>query len=73
MGDAIKIDGHEARVAFDPEIGMFRGEFLNLRGGADFYASTEDGLEQEGRISLQVYFDLCSEYGLDGMSGGRKA
>ena len=32
------IDGYRAIIAFDPDIQMFRGEFLGLNGGADFYA-----------------------------------
>ena len=43
MNNTLKIDGHVAVIAFDPEIEMFRGEFVGLNGGADFYAySMED-------------------------------
>jgi hypothetical protein len=34
----MKIQGYQAVISFDPDIGMFCGEFLGLNGGADFYA-----------------------------------
>ena len=33
------IDGQKAVIACDPEIEMFRGEFIGLSGGADFHAA----------------------------------
>ena len=30
-------DGYKAVIAYDPEIEMFRGEFVGLNGAADFY------------------------------------
>ncbi len=57
------IDGHRAVVSYDPDIDMFRGEFLGLAGGADFYASTTAKLRKEGRASLKVYLDMCREKG----------
>lgn len=61
MKNVIEIGEHKAVVAFDPEIGLFRGEFLGLNGGADFYADSVEGLEIEGRKSLEVFLDLCRE------------
>jgi len=61
MKNVIEIDGHKAVVVFDPEIGLFRGDFLGLNGGADFYADSVAGLEAEGRKSLKVFLDLCRE------------
>jgi predicted HicB family RNase H-like nuclease len=65
MKNAIEIDGHKAIVAFDPEIKLFRGEFLGLKGGADFYATTVDDLYHEGQISLKVFLDGCREHGIE--------
>lgn len=59
------IDGHNAVITYDPDLDMFRGEFLGLSGGADFYASNTEGLRTEGRTSLQVYLDVCKESGRD--------
>jgi len=33
------IGGYQAVIAFDPDMQMFRGEFVGLNGGADFYAA----------------------------------
>ena len=64
MKNVIEIDSHKAVVSFDPEIGMFRGEFLGLSGGADFYARSVEALKKEGRKSLEVYLALCKEKGV---------
>jgi predicted HicB family RNase H-like nuclease len=64
MKNVIEIDGHKAVVSLDPEIEMFRGEFLGLAGGADFYAESVDALFAEGRNSLQVFLDMCREKGI---------
>jgi predicted HicB family RNase H-like nuclease len=44
---------------------MFRGEFVGLNGGADFYAKDIDGLRKEGEISLKVFLDMCREDGVE--------
>jgi len=59
------IKGYQAVIAFDPEIQMFRGEFLGLNGGADFYAKDVDGLAREGEISLRTFLDACERRGLE--------
>lgn len=63
--NTLDIDGHKAVVLFDPEVGMFRGEFLGLNGGADFYADSVEGLRREGAISLQAFLDTCRERGIE--------
>lgn len=67
MRNVIEIDGHKAIVSFDPEIQMFRGEFLDLTGGADFYADTVRDLEAEGLRSLQTFLEVCAEKGIEPM------
>ena len=54
-------ESYKAKIEYDPEIDMFRGEILGLNGGADFYAQDIDGLRKEGEISLQVFLDMCRE------------
>jgi predicted HicB family RNase H-like nuclease len=61
MTKIVEIDGHRARIDFDPDIEMLRGEFLDLRGGADFYATDIVTLIGEGRQSLAVYREICRE------------
>lgn len=61
----MEIDGHRAVVQFDPETDMFRGEFVGLNGGADFYATTVKNLRVEGRKSLNVFLQMCQESGIE--------
>ncbi len=64
MSNIMMIDKQEALIEYDPNIGMFRGEFLNLSGGADFYATDMEGLKREGHLSLKVYLKMCKEKGI---------
>lgn len=64
MKNVMEIDGHKAVIAYDPDIGMFRGEFLGLAGSADFYATDVEGLRREGGTSLKVYLQACEERGI---------
>ncbi len=61
----LEIEGYHATVQYDAEIEMFRGEFIGLTGGADFYATDIKGLRQEGKLSLKTYLDMCSEKGIE--------
>lgn len=64
MSDVMTIDGHQAVIHFDPKTDMFRGEFVGLTGGADFYADSLAGLAAEGATSLKVFLDVCKEKGV---------
>ena len=59
------VEGHKAKIEYDPEIDMFRGEILGLNGGADFYGKTPDDLRSEFKKSLQVFLDVCKEKGIE--------
>lgn len=56
-------DGYKAVIAYDPEIEMFRGEFVGLNGAADFYAADLEGLKREGKTSLEIFLEVCAERG----------
>lgn len=64
MKNMMEINGYSAVIHYDPEIRMFRGEFMGLNGGADFYATTVEGLREEGIRSLKVFLEMCSEDGV---------
>jgi len=73
MKNVMEFDGgYKAVIAYDPEIGMFRGEFVGLNGGADFYAKDADGLRQEGDASLRVFLRMCEEDGVSPRKTGGK-
>ena len=65
MKNTMIINGYTAVIQYDPEIDLFRGEFVGLNGGADFYASDIAGLKCEGEISLRVFLEMCAEDGVD--------
>ena len=65
MNNVMKIDGHQAVIIFDPEIELFRGEFVGLNGGADFYAADVAGLQREGAISLAVFLETCRKKNIE--------
>ena len=65
MKNVLDITGYKAVVSFDPDIGLLRGEFVGLSGGADFYAEDIRTLRAEGQISLSIYLDMCRENGIE--------
>jgi predicted HicB family RNase H-like nuclease len=59
------VDGFQAKIEYDTELDMFRGEILGLSGGADFYGKNPKELRAEFKKSLHVYLDLCREKGIE--------
>ena len=64
MMNVMEVKGYKAVVQYDPEIDMFRGEFTDLHGGADFYAKDIKSLHKEAETSLKVFLDMCKEDGV---------
>ena len=65
MSDLMEIENVKAKVTYDPDIEMFRGEFIGLNGGADFYATSVNKLKSEGKKSLRIFLEMCRENGID--------
>ena len=65
MMNLMEIQSYQAFIQYDPEIEMFRGEFIGLNGGADFYAKDVDSLYKEGALSLKIYLEMCEENNLE--------
>ena len=59
------VDDYKAKIEYDPELDMFRGEILGLTGGADFYGKTPKELRAEFRKSLAVFLEVCKEKGIE--------
>jgi predicted HicB family RNase H-like nuclease len=59
------VDNHHAKIEYDADLDMFRGEILGLNGGADFYGHTPDELRTEFRKSLEVFLTVCREKGIE--------
>ena len=64
MKELMQIRGYTAVLDYDPDIELYRGEFLGLRGGAEFYAPSREALPVEGKRSLEVFLALCAEDGV---------
>ena len=65
MKNMMMINSYHATIQYDPDIDMFRGEFIGLNGGADFYAADIEGLKREGEVSLRVFLQMCAEEGVE--------
>ncbi len=59
------VDGYHAKIEYDEELDLFRGEILGLSGGADFYGKNPKELRTEFKKSLQVFLEVCKEKGLE--------
>jgi len=57
----MSVDGYSARIEYDAESDLFRGEILGLSGAADFYGANPDDLRQEFKKSLDVFLNVCKE------------
>lgn len=65
MKNTMTISGRQAVITYDPDIEMFKGEFVGLNGGADFYAADVAGLHREGEFSLSAFMDECAKRGIE--------
>jgi len=63
--NVMTVDGFNAKIEYDSEIDIFRGEILGLTGGADFYGKTPKELRTEFKKSLTVFLDVCREKGIE--------
>ena len=59
--NVMSIDGYHAKIEYDPELDLFRGEILGLSGGADFYGKNPKELRAEFKKSLEVFLQVCKE------------
>jgi predicted HicB family RNase H-like nuclease len=59
------LNDFQAKISYDPDLDLFRGEILGLSGGADFYGKTPKELRAEFKKSLDVFLEVCREKGID--------
>ena len=65
MKNIMTIQGYKALISYDAETELFRGEFLDVNGGADFYAADVNSLKQEGQLSLAIFLEACEKRGIE--------
>lgn len=63
--NVMTVDGFNAKIEYDPDTDLFRGEVLGLNGGADFYGKNPKELRAEFKKSLAVFLEVCKEKGLE--------
>ncbi|MGL6109349.1 MAG: type II toxin-antitoxin system HicB family antitoxin [Rubrivivax sp.] len=63
--NVMTVAGYQAKIEYDPETDLFRGEILGLTGGADFYGKNPKELRAEFRKSLEVFLAVCKERGIE--------
>lgn len=61
----MSLDGYHAKIEYDAELDLFRGEILGLNGGADFYGKNPKELRTEFKKSLQTFLKVCAEQGIE--------
>ena len=61
----MSVDGYYARIEYNSDTDLFRGEILGLSCGADFYGANPDELRQEFKKSLDVFLEVCKEQGIE--------
>lgn len=62
--NVMTLDGYHAKIEYDDELDLFRGEILGLNGGADFYGKNPKELRTEFKKSQQVFLEVCEEKGI---------
>ena len=63
--NVMTVDEFSAKIEYDPETDLFRGEILGLSGGADFYGKNPKELRAEFKKSLEVFLAVCREKGIE--------
>ena len=53
--NVMTVDGYHAKIEYDEELDLFRGDILGLSGGADFYGNNPKELRTEFKRSLHVF------------------
>jgi predicted HicB family RNase H-like nuclease len=63
--NVMTVGEYHAKIEFDEELDLFRGEILGLNGGADFYGKNPKELRAEFKKSLEVFLEVCREKGIE--------
>jgi predicted HicB family RNase H-like nuclease len=63
--NTMTLEGYQAKIEYDRELDLFRGEILGLAGGADFYGRNPKELRTEFKKSLHVFLEVCREKGIE--------
>ena len=62
--NVMQLDSYKAKIEYDSDLDMFRGDILGINGGADFYGQNPSELRKEFRITLDIFLEVCAEKGI---------
>jgi len=63
--NVMTVGEYHAKIEYDEDLDLFRGEILGLSGGADFYGKNPKELRAEFKKSLEVFLEVCKEKGIE--------
>lgn len=63
--NVMTVGEYHAKIEYDEDLDLFRGEILGLSGGADFYGKNPKELRAEFKKSLEVFLAVCKEKGIE--------
>jgi predicted HicB family RNase H-like nuclease len=63
--NVMTVGEYHAKIEFDEDLDLFRGEILGLNGGADFYGKNPKELRAEFKKSLDIFLEVCKEKGIE--------
>ena len=59
------MDGYQAKIEYDEDLDLFRGDIIGLNGSADFYGENPQELRIEFKKSLETFLEVCLEKGIE--------
>jgi len=62
-------NGYNAKIEYDAELDMFRGDILGLTGGADFYGKNPK--ELSGKFNLRISPELHERVAIVAQAEGK--
>ena len=61
----MKHEDYVAKITYDADEEVFRGEVLNIKDFVDFAGSSVDELKKEFARSVEIYLETCEKHGLE--------
>jgi predicted HicB family RNase H-like nuclease len=63
MSNVMTYKGHQARIEYDDEDGIFTGRLAGIRDGVGFHADTVEGLREAFHVAVEDYLETCAKIG----------
>ena len=63
MTNTMSYKGYSARIEYDDDDGIFKGQIAGIRDGVGFHADTVDGLREAFQDAVENYLETCAAIG----------